>query len=151
MSLVVQWSRTCLPMPETRIRKIPRYWAIKLVCHNYWALVPQASTLQREATTKRKLHTAAKRSLCLHQLEKVCAQQGRPSAAKKKEKRNYNEIPPHTCQDGYCRGGKHLFPLPFQTPDWDPCKKKRQINTRKLYHFIVSFMWHEKFHKEMKT
>ena len=65
-SLVVQWSRICLPMQETRIRKIPHVTGQLSPCAiiaEPWCLKAELCN-EREATTIRKLHTAAKSSLC---------------------------------------------------------------------------------------
>ena len=48
------------------------------------ARVPRACAPQREATAMRRLHTTTKSSPRSPQLEKACAQQQRPNAAKNK-------------------------------------------------------------------
>ena len=91
-SLVVQWLRICLPKQETMIRKIPHVTCqenfTKPVYLNSWAscLDPLLCS-KRQAIAMRRPHTSTKSGLCLHQLEKVCTQQGRPSAAKKRKKK----------------------------------------------------------------
>ena len=103
-SLVAQWLRIRLPMQGTGVRALAReyptccaatrpkrhnYWACTLEpkSYNYWACVPRAcpcSTTTREATTMRSPRTATKSSPRSPQLEKACAQQWRPNAAKNK-------------------------------------------------------------------
>ena len=93
-SLVAQWLRICLPVQGTQVRALVQEdpacrGATKLVCHNYWAHVPQLlkpmhlepMLCNREATAMRSPHTASKSSPCLLQLEKARVQQQRPNAA----------------------------------------------------------------------
>ena len=98
-SLVAQWLRICLPMQGTWVRALVwedptcrgatkpvrhNCWACALepVSHNYCARVPTAHALQREATAVRGPRTAIKSSPRSPQLEKACAQQRKPNAAK---------------------------------------------------------------------
>ena len=104
-SLVAQGLRICLAMQGTRVRSLVwedptcrgatkpvrhNYWACALepTSHNYWAHVPQLlkspCSTTREATAMRSPRTAMKSSPRSPQLEKACAQQWRPSAAKNK-------------------------------------------------------------------
>ena len=96
----MQWLRIRLPMQGTRVRAL--VWedptcrgATKLVCHNYWARVPQLlkpACLEPVLCNKRSHHnkkprTATKSSPRSPQLEKVRAQQRRPNTAKKRKKK----------------------------------------------------------------
>lgn len=67
-SLVAQWMRICLPIQGTRVCSL--VWedptclgTTKPVVHNYWAWVPRACALQREATAISP-HTATRVSSC---------------------------------------------------------------------------------------
>ena len=105
-SLVAQWLRIHLPMQGTWVWALVRedptccratkpvcnnYWACVLepMSHNYWAHVlqllkpaPRARALQQEKPPQWEAHTPQQSSPCSPQLEKACAQQRRPNAAK---------------------------------------------------------------------
>lgn len=51
---------------------------------NYWAHMPRARSMTREATVVKRLHTAVKSNPLSPQLEKVQTQQQRPNTAKTK-------------------------------------------------------------------
>ena len=106
--MVVQWIEIHLPMQGTRIRS--QVWeestchgAIKSVCHNHWACMPQLlkpmhpratqqnywvprlqflkpEHLETVLSNKRSPCTTTKSNSHMLQLEKAPAQQGRPSA-----------------------------------------------------------------------
>ena len=94
-SLVAQWLRIHLPMQGTRGRALVQEdptcrGATKPVRHNYWGRVPQLLKPARIEPVLRNKSShrneepahATKSSLRSPQLEKACAQQGRPNAAK---------------------------------------------------------------------
>ena len=104
--LVAQWLRIHLPMQGTRVRALVwedptchrttkpvrhNYWACALepASHNYRACVPQLLKPVRlePVLRSKRSHRSEKpvhRSPCSLQLEKTCAQQQRPKAAKNK-------------------------------------------------------------------
>ena len=109
-SRVAQWLRIHLSMQGTQVPSLVwedltsrgatkpvhhNYWACALepVGHNYWACVPQLlkptclepCSATREATAMRNPCTTMKSSPRSPQLEKACAQQWRPNAAKNKK------------------------------------------------------------------
>ena len=106
-SLVAQWLRIHLPMQGTRVWSLVREdptcrRATKPVCHNYWACALEPASHNYWAHGQQLLKPTRlepmlrnKRSPCSLQLEKACAQQRRPKAAKKKyiKKKSHNEMP----------------------------------------------------------
>ena len=94
-SLVAQWLRVHLPMQGTRVRALAREdptcrGATKPVHHNYraCALEPVLRN-KRSHHNEKPTHTATKSSPRSPQLEKACAQQRRPNAAKNQLKNEF--------------------------------------------------------------
>ena len=91
-SLVVQWLRICLPIQGTWVQSLvwedpTCHGAIKPVCHNYCARVPQLlkpTRLEPVLCNKRSPCTTTKSSPHSPQLEKAHVQQWRPNAANNK-------------------------------------------------------------------
>ena len=95
-------------MQGIRVRALVRedptcHRATKPVCHNYWACVPQLlkpACLEPVLRNKRKPHSP--------QLEKACAQQRRPKAAKNKKYIYINKINLYKKKDNVIDGANVL-------------------------------------------